>query len=427
MSTFNLLDAAKSYFNNDLISKASASLNETESGVTKAVNAIIPAVISGLADKASTSSGAAVVAKLANEQHESGIAESLSGFFHNATKNELTGASNGLISSIFGTTGQSNILTSLISGFSGIKNSSAGTLLNMALPLVLGLLGRNAQQNNVSSTGISSWLENQKRNALNALPAGFSMSSLSGNAPKITANMRNAGNTHVNEKSGSSMWKWLLPLLLLCLLGLAAYWLLGNGCNGDKKSGDNVTIVNNAGTDTINVSMLKGVVDTVSGDFIYNEGDTITLALPNNGGDLRVGKNSTEARLISFLNDKDAVIDTVKGNWFEFTNVHFKTGSSDLTDVSATQLKNIVAIAKSYPDAKFKFGGYTDSTGNDLLNMNISQKRAEAVSALVNKLGAPAGSILEAKGYGEEFPIADNGTTEGKAMNRRVAINVKAK
>jgi outer membrane protein OmpA-like peptidoglycan-associated protein len=90
-------------------------------------------------------------------------------------------------------------------------------------------------------------------------------------------------------------------------------------------------------------------------------------------------------------------------------------------------LKNLVAIAKAYPAAKFKFGGYTDNTGDAAKNVTLSQKRADAVSAMTNKLGAPAGTIESAKGYGQEWPIEDNATAEGRAMNRRVAVNVKAK
>ena len=131
--------------------------------------------------------------------------------------------------------------------------------------------------------------------------------------------------------------------------------------------------------------------------------------------------------MYKFLSDSGAVIDTVKGNWFEFTNVRFKTASSVITDESMVQLKNMVAISKAYPNAQFKLGGYTDNTGSAAGNVALSQKRAEAVVSMLQKLGAAAASIAGAKGYGPEHPIADNGTAAGRAQNRRVAVNVKAK
>src|SRR6185436_4385728 len=92
----------------------------------------------------------------------------------------------------------------------------------------------------------------------------------------------------------------------------------------------------------------KGKLDTVTGNFIYDIGEMITIDLPNNGGQLNVGRYSTEARLVEFLKDPNAVVDTINGNWFDFTNVRFKTGSSTITDDSRPQLKNLVAIIKAF-------------------------------------------------------------------------------
>lgn len=129
---------------------------------------------------------------------------------------------------------------------------------------------------------------------------------------------------------------------------------------------------------------------------------------------------------MAFLNSSETV-DTVKGNWFDFTNVKFKTGSSEITEESLVQLKNLVAIAKAYPTAQFKVGGYTDNTGNAAANVALSQKRADAVAAKVVALGSTKTAIVGAKGYGPEWPVADNATPEGRAQNRRVSVNVKAK
>src|SRR6185369_5136745 len=105
----------------------------------------------------------------------------------------------------------------------------------------------------------------------------------------------------------------------------------------------------------------------------------------------------------------------------------FKTGSSTITDDSHAQLKNLVAIIKAFPNATFKVGGYTDNTGDASKNLALSQKRAEAVAAAILKEGANKQQILKAEGYGQEHPVGDNSTAEGRAMNRRVSVRVKSK
>lgn len=434
MSTFNLLDAAKSYFNYDLINKAASSLGESESGISKAVSAILPAIIAGISDKASTTDGAATVASLAAQEHQEGILDTISGFLHHESSSSLISRSSAAINSIFGKTGQSNTLTNLIANFAGIKTSSAGTLFSMALPLVLGLLGRHSSDNNVNTGGLSSLLDTQKSLAAGAIPAGFSFNSIGGSsAAPAAAHASHAHTDHEadDERKTGSFLGWLIPLILLALLAVGAYYMFSKGCGSTEHKEGEVTVVdaNHEGAmhSSTETTAARGAVDSVSGDYMYNQGDTITITLPNNGGELKVGKYSTEAKLIEFLNDKNQAIDTAKGNWFEFTNVHFKTGSSELTAASAAQLANMVAISKAFSNAKFRFGGYTDSTGNAATNLALSQKRAEAVGAMVIKLGAPAASFESAKGFGKEWPIADNTTVEGRAMNRRVAVNVKAK
>jgi outer membrane protein OmpA-like peptidoglycan-associated protein len=73
-----------------------------------------------------------------------------------------------------------------------------------------------------------------------------------------------------------------------------------------------------------------------------------------------------------------------------------------------------------------RIGGYTDNTGNESANLKLSQERADSVmQALVGK-GVDA-SRLSAKGYGEEHPVADNSTPEGRQKNRRISMRVTEK
>jgi len=250
-------------------------------------------------------------------------------------------------------------------------------------------------------------------------------------APEIKSTiMENTTETTVDNNSSMRI---LLPLLLLVVIAMGAWYLFnGRGSNTAEAAAtgaDSLKAKTEQVAGEIKTVALAapGKLDSLTGDWIYDAGEMATIELPNNGGKLTVGKNSTEYKLINFLNDKNTPVDTVKGNWFEFTNVHFKKGGAELTDESMAQLKNIVAIAKAYPAARFKFGGYTDNTGTDAVNIPLSQKRADAVAAMVTKLGALKDNIVGAEGYGSQWPLQPNDTKEGQAQNRRVAVRVKAK
>lgn len=84
------------------------------------------------------------------------------------------------------------------------------------------------------------------------------------------------------------------------------------------------------------------------------------------------------------------------------------------------------AILKAYPKVTMKIGGYTDNTGDPQANLRLSQQRTDAVMAGLVQLGVGA-DRLKAEGYGQEHPIADNSTLEGRAKKRRIDIRVTGK
>jgi outer membrane protein OmpA-like peptidoglycan-associated protein len=434
--SFNLIDSAKSLFSSEMLGKASAYLGESESAVAKAVGGILPTLLGGLVNKASDNDGATAVAQMAQEAHSSGIAANLQNFAGDDGGGLLSKGA-GLLSGLFGN--KLDGLSGLISNFAGVKSSSVSSLMSMAAPAVLGMIGKHASENNLGASDISSLLSSQKDNIAAAMPADLNLSSVLGNVggnvsnvAKTTTAPASSHASEVVEKSGGA-GRYLLPVVLLALLAMAAFYLFGKGCNkeagtttheeGTHDSAKTEEVAGEMKSDAVAV----GTLDTLTGNFNYNLGKMITIDLPNGAGKLEVGENSTENKLYKFLSDPNATLDTVKGNWFEFTNVRFKTGGSEILDESKVQLNNMVAISKAFPTAQFKLGGYTDNTGSSAGNIVLSQKRADAVAAMLTKLGANAKSIAGAKGYGPEWPVADNATPEGRAQNRRVAVNVKAK
>jgi OOP family OmpA-OmpF porin len=85
-------------------------------------------------------------------------------------------------------------------------------------------------------------------------------------------------------------------------------------------------------------------------------------------------------------------------------------------------LASVADLLKKDAALRIKIAGHTDSTGDAAHNQDLSLRRAEAVKkALVDKYDAD-GSKITTKGWGAEQPLVDNGTEEGRAVNRRVEV-----
>ena len=101
----------------------------------------------------------------------------------------------------------------------------------------------------------------------------------------------------------------------------------------------------------------------------------------------------------------------------------FDTGKATIKFESAEILNQIINVLKKFPNSRFRIEGHTDSTGKKAKNIELSQNRADAVKIYLIQ-GGIASERLESKGYGPEKPIASNKNKKGRALNRRVEINL---
>jgi OOP family OmpA-OmpF porin len=101
--------------------------------------------------------------------------------------------------------------------------------------------------------------------------------------------------------------------------------------------------------------------------------------------------------------------------------VNFNYDEAVLLPEAAGVLDNAAATLKEWGDAKVEVAGHTDSMGSDAYNMDLSQRRANAVRDYLIGKGIAA-DRLTAKGYGESRPVAENETEKGRYMDRRVEL-----
>lgn len=426
--SLNIIDLIKGQLGPAFVSQSASQLGESEAGVSKAISGLLPVIVGGLANN---SDNPAVLDTISNAS-SSGILGNLSDMNSNHS------GISGLLSSIFGD--RLNGIINSIATFSGVSNNSSSALLNLVSDATVGSLSKYAADHNLDRAGISSLLNDQKDAVSALLPAGLSLASLNVGDwatrykfdndndeikpvtheephPEVTRSVAEGGTfpDRPTSSDGGSIWKWLLPLLLL----LAAGYFLWDQCK--KKETTTTTMVGDStgiANDTSSMPM-----DTASMNTSARVDEDIDL----NGTALRGYRGGMEDQMITFLKsgdyDKAANDEALKSKWYDFDHVNFKIGSSNTLEAgSEGQLQNLVAILKAYPDAKIKIGGYTDKTGNEADNLKLSAERANYIKNWLTKQGVGS-QVIAADGYGSEFATVDaSASNEERAVDRRMAV-----
>lgn len=104
--------------------------------------------------------------------------------------------------------------------------------------------------------------------------------------------------------------------------------------------------------------------------------------------------------------------------------IFFETGSTTVSSLSYKALQEVADILLQHEALGLSITGYTDNVGDEHRNLELSQRRAIAVKNYLVELGVPE-NRLKSVGMGEENPIADNNTPEGRKRNRRVELKIQ--
>ncbi len=474
----NIVDSLKGYITSELISKASESFGESNSAITKGIDGLLPTILGGLVQKSNDTSAFGGIYDMikGGAAKNPSLLDNLGSLIGggNLAQNDPKDLSGSLMSSLFG--GKVGGILDLVSSVAGLKRSSSSGLMGLVGPLVMSYLGGIIKDKALDAVGLGKFLRNDSTSIANALPAGMGSLLNLGFAKDAGSKVTSAANKTISsvtetasstarattsaaketvsntvETSKSSLGKWILPLLALAALG---YFFGMRSCGDvgnavDKTAGAVVDktkdaagavgdVAGNAadlakdaagavGDAAGNVAegaadMAKDAAGTVGGA-LASLGDFFKTKLPN-GFELNIPSLGVESKLVKFLAGNGALS---KDSWYNFDRLTFATGSANLDmDKSAEQLENIAQIMKAYPNMKIKLGGYTDNTGSAEGNMKLSAARANAVkAALVAKV--IDATRIETEGYGSAHPVASNDTAEGRAQNRRIAINITAK
>jgi OmpA-OmpF porin, OOP family len=160
--------------------------------------------------------------------------------------------------------------------------------------------------------------------------------------------------------------------------------------------------------------------DLVASQVSFRNSDFKTAAMIRNGTTQRFDEQAAATETLrGRMGDIDKY--NIKGT----TNVHFDTGKTVLSAEDKAELCSTATSAESMENALILVVGYTDATGGDDLNQELSEKRANRViNYLQQACGWKPYRMLTPTGMAKADPAASNDTAEGKAQNRRVAVNI---
>lgn len=105
-------------------------------------------------------------------------------------------------------------------------------------------------------------------------------------------------------------------------------------------------------------------------------------------------------------------------------NVTFATDSSDISPNFYPVLDSVATVLNEFDDTSMNISGYTDSTGSDMYNQQLSERRANSVASYLVRSKVLHGRI-QARGFGERYPVASNDSAMGRSQNRRVEISIR--
>lgn len=476
--SINLLDMLKDQVAGDLGGQAAKFLGESESNVGSALSNIFPSILGSMIDKGATEEGASGLMNVLKDADTS-ILGNIGGLFGGGAGavNGLLNSGSGILSFLMGN--KIGGVVDILMKVTGMKSSATSSLIKMAAPFVISMLGKQVRSNGLNIGGLMDLLKGQKEHVAGALPTGMAGAmGLAGFGPgniidKVTGTagdvvgaagnvvggavdtVSDAGKKVVSGagdlaggaldagknvvggvanvagdvggaavKTGGGLLKWLLP----AFLGLLALgWFGSRGCSTGVDALDNAAAATKDMTESV-VDKTAAVAGDAAGAVADVAGDAMDAVGSAFGKIDDVAKAAMDKITFAAGSAGSQMKDFIEGGFkgdgrVTFKNLTFATGSANISGDTGVEVDNVAAILKTYPAANVKVEGYTDNTGDAAKNVELSEARAVSVKNRLVAAGIAASRITTA-GMGSANPVASNDTVEGKAQNRRIEMAI---
>lgn len=409
----SLLDMVREVLAPNVVERASSLIGENATVTRRGLESAVPSVLAGVLGQASTPSGAERLLSTVTEGRYgadtlSGLGRQLSG---GGTTEPLLNSGARLLSGLFG--GQVDGVADAIAGTGGVGRGAVTTLLRLAAPIVMGVLGTRVASGGLDAGGLSRLLAGERSSILNAAPAG--VANLIGLREPVTVPTYEAASRRrepiappvepARERTGWSWW----PAALAGLAVLALLYFLTPGRE----------------TQTARVETPPPAERTPAAPVAKPE------PAPAPAPTTTTEPSAAPAASVREPAPRDA-LGQISGfltggeptpRSFTLDDLNFESGSARLASSAQQTVASLGGLLKAHPSARVRVEGHTDASGSEAANKPLSEQRAAAVkSALVAAGAAP--ERIEVAGHGSEQPVADNDTDAGRARNRRTELVV---
>ncbi|MEL6719489.1 MAG: OmpA family protein, partial [Bacteroidota bacterium] len=420
----NLIDILQNQLGDSFAKQAGSFLGESEDNTKKALSGILPALMGSIAKKGADEKGAgAILDMINNNGFDGSMLNNVAGLLSGGdSTNSLLNTGSSILNMLVGDSKLGNVVN-MISMFSGMGKGSSKSLISMAAPLLMSVIGKRVKSEGLGAAGLMNLLQGQQGFVQKLLPAGLSSIAGSlgladmggkvkdtvGNTAKMVGGAADRVASSASDAAGTAksglgrFFPWLL-LLGAVLLGL--YFL--RGC--DNQVGDL------AGDITESTENMVDKAKEGAGDMVDAAGEVVDGAADVLSDAAKAARDKVAGFTFEVGSFGDRISKYLGGEAegdgrFAFDNVNFATGSSNITEDSKEQLNQLATMLEAYPKTNIGIEGFTDNTGNPESNVTLSQERANAVMAYLVGQGIAA-ERMEAKGLGDANPVADNGTEE---------------